>query len=191
MAHVGIQRFAPVSARNTAPITIKVCPAARCITQRVQRSSASNTCGSRTICTRPSTPSTTNQTAMMGPNVAQRVAVPLLCTANSATSTINVSGITHGANAATQPANPIADSTEIAGVITLSPKTWQRRAPAPMAAVRRRPAAGSCRSTSANSARMPPSPSLSARSTSSTYLIDTISVTAQKIIDNTPKMASV
>jgi hypothetical protein len=33
---------------------------------------------------------------------------------------------------------------------------------------------------------MPPSPWLSARSTSSTYLIETTSVTAQKIIDSTP-----
>ena len=62
--------------------------------------------------------------------------------------------------------------------------------PATIAGRRQRPATGSCLSTSASNARMPPSPSLSARSTSSTYLMVTTSVIAQKIIDSTLKTAS-
>jgi hypothetical protein len=43
------------------------------------------------------------------------------------------------------------------------------------------------RMASAVSARMPPSPLLSARMTNSTYLMDTTSVIAQKSIDRMPK----
>ena len=41
-------------------------------------------------------------------------------------------------------------------------------------------------STSDSSARMPPSPSLSARNTNCTYLSDTISISAQKISETMP-----
>jgi hypothetical protein len=44
----------------------------------------------------------------------------------------------------------------------------------------------SVRWTSATSAMMPPSPSLSARITNVTYLIETISVIVQKISETTP-----
>src|SRR5512145_2305340 len=59
-----------------------------------------------------------------------------------------------------------------------------------IAALRSVPRDGSCRSTSASSARSPPSPSLSAFSTSSTYLSEMTIVTAQKIIDSTPSTVS-
>ena len=64
----------------------------------------------------------------------------------------------------------------------ISPRTTAPR--------RRRPRDGSCRSTSASRARSPPSPSLSAISTSSTYFSEITIVTAQKIIDSTPSTAS-
>ena len=46
------------------------------------------------------------------------------------------------------------------------------------------------RATSANSARMPPSPSLSARMTKSRYLTETTSMSDQKTSDRTPRTLS-
>ena len=81
-----------------------------------------------------------------------------------------------------------ADSTEIAGVIMLSPKNSEAPkmpSPARMSFVRRPP--GTLRPLiRVMRARMPPSPSLSARSTSRTYLIVTMIVTDQKISEMTP-----
>ena len=46
------------------------------------------------------------------------------------------------------------------------------------------------RSTSDSSARIPPSPSLSARSTSTTYLSDTIAISAQKMSEMIPRTST-
>ena len=81
-----------------------------------------------------------------------------------------------------------ADSTEIAGVIMASPKKRQAP-PRPITSitVRARPQTGNA---SESNAIVPPSPWLSARITSTTYLIATTSTTAQKTSDNTPRMAA-
>jgi hypothetical protein len=46
------------------------------------------------------------------------------------------------------------------------------------------------RSTSDNSARIPPSPSLSARRTRTTYLSDTIAISAQKMSEMIPRTST-
>ncbi len=81
-----------------------------------------------------------------------------------------------------------ADSTEMAGVIMLSPKNSaapNRPAAAKTAAVRRPRPPVHCRS-SVISAMMPPSPLLSARITSVMYVSVTMIMTDQKISDTTP-----
>jgi hypothetical protein len=85
----------------------------------------------------------------------------------------------------------IADSTEIAGVMTPSPN----RSAAPMTPSRTTigtpgPLAIRSEATSDKSARMPPSPSLSARSTNTTYLSETISISAQKISETMPSTSA-
>ncbi len=80
-----------------------------------------------------------------------------------------------------------ADSTEMAGVITLSPKNSDAPMTPSSTAVDTsavRPA--TLRRISAASAMMPPSPSLSARITNTTYLTDTISRIDQKTSEMTP-----
>lgn len=81
-----------------------------------------------------------------------------------------------------------ADSTEIAGVIIESPKNSdapKMPRPARISLVRRPPAAPR-RRISVIRARIPPSPSLSARMTSRTYFTVTIRVTDQTIIEISP-----
>jgi len=78
--------------------------------------------GWRAICTAPSTPSVTNQTTITAPNTRPMRAVPRCCIANSASSTTSVSGTTAASKAGDTTSSPsTADSTEIAGVMTLSP----------------------------------------------------------------------
>ena len=62
--------------------------------------------------------------------------------------------------------------------------------PAANTAARSRGRASSGAAASASSAMMPPSPRLSARSTSVTYFRLTTSISAQKIADNPPRMFS-
>ncbi len=58
----------------------------------------------------------------MGPKTLPTRAVPVRWTANSATRIVSVSGMTHDVNCGETTSRPsTADSTEIAGVITLSP----------------------------------------------------------------------
>ena len=81
-----------------------------------------------------------------------------------------------------------AESTEIAGVITASPKNSE----APSMPITRIQA-GRPRKlprASAISDSIPPSPRLSARSTNAMYLIVTMTVSAQKISDSTPRTCS-
>ena len=80
-----------------------------------------------------------------------------------------------------------ADSTEIAGVMTPSPK--KIAVPKMPTSIRRRRNAGRSRTAveaSASIAIRPPSPLLSARRISTTYLTLTTTVSVQKIIDSTP-----
>ncbi len=85
------------------------------------------------------------------------------------------------------------DSTEIAGVIMLSPKNSaapKRPSNASISAVRRLRATFQRRNM-VMSAMMPPSPSLSARITSVMYVKVTMIMTDQKISDTTPYTLSV
>ena len=113
----------------------------------------------------------TNQTAITGPNMLPTAPVPNRCTRKRQTMIAAVIGtirsLTDGAATFTPST---ADSTEIAGVIMLSPKN--RDAPntpsAASAIFVRRPPGTPRRRIRVISARIPPSPSLSARITNET-----------------------
>src|SRR6516162_4745747 len=83
-----------------------------------------------------------------------------------------------------------AESTEMAGVIMLSPKNSEapKIPSAASTALARAPPGRARRRIRAISAMIPPSPSLSARITSRTYVMVTMIVTDQKISEMTPKM---
>ena len=136
----------------------------------------------------PSTPRTTNHTTITGPNTREIVSVPRFCTTNSATRIATDTGITHDSNAVVATSKPsTALSTEIAGVIEAVPVEQGRAEHAegdddPLRADRQ-PRVGI---SSAVNARMPPSPWLSARITSSRYLIEMITIRAQNTTDATP-----
>ena len=85
-----------------------------------------------------------------------------------------------------------ADSTEMAGVIMLSPKNSEapKMPSAASTALARAPPGRARRRIKAISAMIPPSPSLSARITSMTYVTVTMIITDQKISEMTPKMLS-
>ena len=78
--------------------------------------------GCSTMCITPVTASTMNHSRITGPNSRPTVAVPNRCNANSATRIASDTGTTYAFNAGVATSRPsIAPSTEIAGVITLSP----------------------------------------------------------------------
>ena len=100
-----------------------------------------------------------------------------------------MSGTTYSLKAGLASLSPsTAESTEIAGVITESPRNIE----APMTprmktnAVRR----PSARVASAVSESVPPSPLLSARSRISTYFSVTVTISAHTISDSTPSTTS-
>ena len=99
-----------------------------------------------------------------------------------------VTGTTRSLKSGSTTSRPsTADSTEIAGVIMLSPKN--SAAPKSPSADRNRVAwrfLAPNLLTSVMSAMMPPSPWLSARITSVTYVSVTIVITDQKINETTP-----
>ncbi len=81
-----------------------------------------------------------------------------------------------------------ADNTEIAGVITASPRNMEApTTPSRNTSVVRRPSA---RVANAVKESVPPSPLLSARSSNSTYLITTTMISAHRISDSTPSTMS-
>jgi hypothetical protein len=133
-----------------------------------------------------------NHTHITGPKIRPTLPVPRHCTANRITITRAEIGNTYCCRPGAETSSPsTAESTEIAGVITPSPKN--RQAPAmPISPIARRvPAPDETRWASAISARMPPSPLLSACITSSTYLIVTIRISDQKISDRMPSTSTV
>ena len=117
----------------------------------------------------PQAPIDTNQAIITGPNRRPTAAVPWRCTANSATMITAVIGTIQLSNSGSMTLMPsTADSTEIAGVIMLSPKNSaapKRPSVVNAMTVRRRCAPPPQRRSSVMSAMMPPSPSLSARIT--------------------------
>ena len=114
---------------------------------------------------------TENHTTITGPNSRPTAPLPSRCSTNSRTRTVAVRGSTRADTDGAATWTPsIADSTEIAGVIMLSPKNSDAPkipSAASTSAVRR--LLGMLRRRiSVISAMIPPSPSLSARITSST-----------------------
>lgn len=84
---------------------------------------ACSTSGSCRMLVTPSTASTTNQVTVTGPNTLPTFAVPKRWVANSDTSTSTVIGTIQLCNCGATTSRPsTADSTEMAGVITPSPK---------------------------------------------------------------------
>ncbi len=71
--------------------------------------------------TAPSTPIATNHTTITGPNRRPTLCVPRYWMANSATRMTNVAGTTKFAAAGLNLMPSMAESTEIAGVMTPSP----------------------------------------------------------------------
>ena len=133
----------------------------------------------------------TNHTAITGPNTRPTLPVPRHCTANSTTITTTLIGSTYCCSSGVETSRPsTADSTEIAGVITPSPKNRQAPAMPTRASALRMPVPTETRCASAISARMPPSPRLSARMISVTYFTVTISTSDQKISDRMPSTSA-
>ena len=144
--------------------------------------------GLRAMCTTPSTSSTTNHNTVIGPKKRPTLAVPKRWTTNSRVSTTSVTGTTKRCSAGAATSRPsTADSTEMAGVMTPSPKKI---------AVPKMPSSSSLRRSggrsftaceaSASIAIKPPSPLLSARRISTTYFSETTTVRVQNISDKTP-----
>ncbi|MCU1699821.1 MAG: hypothetical protein JWR34_5884 [Mycobacterium sp.] len=132
--------------------------------------SAASICGWSAMPFTPLAPIATNQPIITGPKRRPTAPVPRRCTANSATMMLTVIGTI-------QPRSPgsitfmpsTADNTEIAGVIMLSPlNNAAPNTPSVASTTAVRPLRAPHRRTSAMSAMMPPSPSLSARITSVT-----------------------
>ena len=83
---------------------------------------AASTDGFFAICQAPSTPSTTNQTSITGPNNRPTSAVPRACSMKRATRMIRDNGRTNGVKAGAAADRPsTALITETAGVIMASP----------------------------------------------------------------------
>jgi hypothetical protein len=144
------------------------------------------------MCGRPSKASTANQSKVTGPKNRPTVAVPKRCAANSAVSTTSVNGTTQRCSAGAATSRPsTADSTEMAGVMTPSPKKI---------AVPKMPSSKSLRRStgrsftaceaSASIAISPPSPLLSARRINTTYFSETTTVSVQNTNDRMPRMLS-
>ena len=127
---------------------------------------------------------------MIGPKMRPTLPVPRNCIANSTMMTTAEIGRTYGAAFGVAISRPsIADSTEMAGVMMPSPKNRQAPAMPIRDRMRRRLEPADTRWASAMSARMPPSPRLSARMTRSTYFTVTIRINDQKISDRMPMIS--
>ncbi len=119
----------------------------------------------------PSTPSTVNQKIMTGPNRRPTTPVPSRWNRNSPTMITAVMGMTRSDTDGAATLTPsIADRTEMAGVIMLSPKNSEapKIPSADSTTAARRPPRTPPRRISAISAMIPPSPSLSALITRTT-----------------------
>ena len=143
---------------------------------------AANTPGLCSTSQSPSTPSTRNQTAQMGPKTAPIFAVPRYCTRKSASRiTIEIGKTAFSKCGETTLSPSTAESTEIAGVMMPSPKNRQAPAMPISAKAQRSRAFSTLRCASAISAKIPPSPRLSARSTKATYFTVTVRISDQMI----------
>ena len=125
----------------------------------------------------------------MGPNRKPTAPLPRLCIEKRQTNTTAAIGTTYGVTIGDTMRSPsTALNTDIAGVIIASPKNRDAPAsPTIKRPVRNGPATGRARD---RSAIVPPSPSLSALMTKTTYLIATTSMIAQKTSESTPNTAA-
>ncbi len=114
---------APVSASTSEPRATKVSQGATPMKRKAHRGlTACSTWGNWRMRQPPSTPRVRNHSSMTGPKSRPTVPVPRAWTMNRATSTITETGTTHGSRVCeTTPMPSTAESTEIAGVIMLSP----------------------------------------------------------------------
>ena len=140
----------------------------------------------------PSAASVANQRMVTGPNTLPTLAVPKRCAMNTASSTDTVNGTIQSCSCGAITSSPsIADSTEIAGVITPSPKNSEApKMPRMPTAYAAREFFGRVRWASAISAMIPPSPSLSARMMMVTYLSVTTSISDQNTSERMPSTVS-
>jgi hypothetical protein len=153
---------------------------------------AASTLRSRARFTTPSTAMVTNHTSVTGPKILPTVAVPRLCMAKSATRMTMVMGMMYGSKRGVATSSPsTALSTEITGVIIPSPySSAVPNSPSITSTQRGLRLSAPTGVTSEVSARMPPSPRLSARRTKTAYLTEMTSASAQKMSDSTPSTLS-
>ncbi len=135
---------------------------------------------------------TRNQKIITGPNSRPTRAVPRFWMKNNRASTASVTGITAFSKSGSSISSPsTALNTEIAGVISASQKKNAVPARArPINHLNQCRLASGARCASANKARIPPSPWLSARIMTVTYLNVTDSIRLQKMSDRQPSTAS-
>ncbi len=141
----------------------------------------------------PQAPITVNQTIITGPNMRPTAPVPRRWVAKRTTMIAAVIGTIRWSSEGSTTFRPSTeDSTEIAGVIMLSPrKSEAPKIPSAASAIFvRRPPAMPLRRIRVISAMIPPSPSLSALITRTTYWRVTMIVTDQKISEMIPKTVS-
>ena len=143
------------------------------------------TCGS------PMKASRRNHVSMIGPKTLPIFAVPLRCAMKSTVRITKATGTTKRSMLGKATSRPsTAESTEIAGVMTESPKNRAApKTPRSATSTEIRPGVR-LRRTRVARARMPPSPSLSARSTKHTYLMVTMRTSTQTMQEMTPVMSS-
>ena len=150
--------------------------------------SAANTPGAWTTSAKPMAPREVNQTNMTGPNTLPMMAVPKRSTANSPvikTREIMITYLERSGDKTSKPSTAL--STEMAGVIMLSPKNKAApSAPAIVTGQRNMDVLLRLCVTRAVSAKMPPSPWLSARMMMNTYLSVTTKTSDQVISDRIP-----
>ena len=141
------------------------------------------------MCNNPAAAIARKNNTMTGPKNAATIAVPRRCTANNAIRISTVIGTTYSPKAGVTSLRPsTAERTEIAGVMTLSP----RNIAAPMMPSIKTNGARlpTARNASAINESVPPSPLLSARKRISTYLTVTTRINAQRIMESTPSTIS-
>src|SRR6185312_6947162 len=182
---------APVSTRTTAPNRKNPChPFSAKNRIAYIGSTANRIAGSFMISATPNAAMLANHNSITGPNTLPMRSVPWRWNRNNTNSTSTLSGTTILPNTGVATRKPsIAPSTVIAGVMTPSPynsaapnnPSVMRTATGTMPTRPRSP-----RWMSASSARMPPSPRLSARMMNDRYFTLTTSVSAHTTSDNAP-----
>src|SRR5690242_11765 len=171
----------PSASAEAVPWVMKNCTA-------YQGLSAYSTPGAWMMFHTPITPRLRNHSTMIGPNTAPTLAVPWRCIQNRPSSTATVSGTTQCDSAGAATSRPsTADSTEIDGVITPSPKNSAAPSKAiSTTSLRMRVDWPTARWASVISAMMPPSPLLSARITRLTYFTATTRISDQVTSERIP-----